>query len=114
MSHCVPECTLVNWRTYRYDLCNEPDDQYNWPGSLYVEDQGNRTLNELHPAASAKVGGWGDYEKAQCGGWSTTFDPEHCGQIEGPILPSLRKSHPGLVAGFQAMSDIFGACGKFK
>ena len=53
MSHCVPECTLVNWRTCRYDLCNEPDDQYNWPGSLYVEDQGNRTLNELHPAASA-------------------------------------------------------------
>ena len=91
-----------------YDLCNEPDDQYNWPGSLYVEDQGNKTLNELYPAASAKVGGWGDFEKAQCGGWSTTFDPEHCGEIDGPIRDSLQKSHPDLVAGFDAMSSIFG------
>lgn len=89
-----------------YDLANEPDDQYNWPGVLIADEATNQTLNDLYPAAQD---GWGVYEKAQCGGWSTTFDPDHCGAIDGPILDgSLLAQHPELVAGFSNMSSIFG------
>ncbi len=89
-----------------YDLANEPDDQYNWPGVLIADEATNQTLNDLYPAAQH---GWGEYEKAQCGGWSTTFDPDHCGTIDSPILDgSLLAQHPELRAGFSNMSSIFG------
>ena len=89
-----------------YDLANEPDDQYNWPGVLIADEATNQTLNDLYPAAQD---GWGAYEKAQCGGWSTTFDPDHCGTIAGPILDgSLLAHHPELRMAFSNMSSIFG------
>ena len=51
----------------------------------------------------------GAYEKAQCGGWSTTFDADHCGPLAGPVLDGpLLQRRPELAAGFRAMSSIFG------
>jgi hypothetical protein len=86
-----------------YDLCNEIDDQYNFPGSLIVNTSSNVTLNDLYPKA---LHGWGDFEQAQCGGWSTTFDPAHCGPIDAPIREILERHRPDLLAGFDAMNSI--------
>ena len=98
-----------------YDLANEPDDQYNWPGCLVADEATNKTLNDLFPVAQDKTNGWGAFEKAQCGGWSTTFDPDHCGDITGPIRNgSVLKKHPELVAGFEDMSSIFGEWVKWR
>ena len=85
-----------------YDLCNEPDDQSAYFGALTLED--NTTLLEKYPEAK----NFSNFEKTQCGGWSTTFDKDHCGDIDGPIRPALAKHHPSLTAAFDAKSAIMG------
>ena len=59
-----------------YDLCNEPDDQYNWPGVLVADEATNRTLNDLFPAAADKSHGWGEWSGSRIrGGGSPSHSP---------------------------------------
>jgi len=90
-----------------YDFCNEPDDSSLFPASVRVGDgSSNKTLGELYPNMMR----WGEYEKWQCGGWSTTFG-EACGNISSPVLPSIPAA---LVPAFADMNSAFGAWASWK
>eukprot|EP00039_Didymoeca_costata_P024629 m.10925 g.10925 ORF g.10925 m.10925 type:complete len:936 (+) comp4350_c0_seq2:148-2955(+) len=82
-----------------YDLCNEPDDNYLFPGFYKIND--TTTLKEMYP----ETAGWGNYTKWQCGGWSSTLS--ECRNLSGPVLQQ-QDLPPADAIAFKATSEMFG------
>ena len=86
-----------------YDLCNEPDDQWNFLSSIVADVATGKTLGDLFPDSKQ----WGAYGQWQCGGWSTTFGAE-CRNLSGPVLDQADLPSDAR-AGFVAVSSMMAA-----
>ena len=79
-----------------FDLCNEPDDQYDFPGAIIVAN--NQSLWDIFPDSKD----WGLFVKYQCGGWSTTFSNCKALPVDTDSMPAKVK------AAYDSMSSMWG------